>query len=91
MLNLRLKRRHKIFKLAEITISGQIGRAHILNLSLNGALVHFSLPLRRSSLIVLQCGDQSRTAHVVWTSGRHAGVKFVSPLLTEELLEFLNA
>ncbi len=37
MLNLRLKPRHKIFELAEITISGQTGRAHILNLSLNGA------------------------------------------------------
>lgn len=90
-MDLRLKPRYKLFDLPEITMSGQKRRAHILNLSVGGALFHFDQPPVPHEVLQISCGAQTRSARVVWVNGRRVGVSFIYPLLNEEVMQILDA
>lgn len=64
--------------------AGQV-RAHLLDLSETGALVHSATPVQLDVRIRLQLGTRTLAAVVVWVDGKKFGVRFAVPLLSSEV------
>lgn len=83
--------RSKIFKQAALSLGGVTFRAHALNVSAGGALMHCAdLPVTGDLLRVVIDGAV-RNARVAWRGDKRFGVQFTSPLGDEELAELLSA
>lgn len=81
----RAKPRYKLFAPTEMTVSGKTRRAHILNISEGGALLHANETPRAHEYVYVVCGEQSRGARVAWVRGTRFGVAFTTALAPVQL------
>ena len=76
----RIAPRHKVFLPAEMIGAGGSTRAHLLNLSTTGALMHADTPPASGATVQLRCGTASWSARVVWAADKRFGVVHVTRL-----------
>ena len=76
----RAQARLKLFQ--PTTMRGPAGeaRAHLLDLSSTGALVHAAAPPMVAARVQIGCGGEMRAGRVVWVRGNRFGVTFAVPL-----------
>lgn len=72
--------RHKVFEPVLLTVAGVEVRAHLLNISTTGALVHVVPPVARGDRLSLRLGTSRLAAQVARADGPRAGVAFDRPL-----------
>ncbi|WP_242147288.1 PilZ domain-containing protein [Sphingomonas sp. BAUL-RG-20F-R05-02] len=72
----RVARRHKLFEPVEIIVEHQPARAHILNISSTGALVHSAMPPATGASVKIKLLGTECAAHVVWSAASRFGVSF---------------
>jgi len=72
--------RYKVFEPASIECRGRRARAHILDLSAQGARLHCLEPLAIGGWVDLQCDHFRTSGRIVWGRERRFGVEFNSPL-----------
>lgn len=77
--------RHKTFERTTITIAGTTATAHVLNLSMTGALLHADAPVIRSVHVLVGVGGRSVSGEVMWVEGARFGVRFDRPLANEQV------
>jgi len=83
--SLRARPRLKVFQPVEIYAGVAPLRAHLLDLSVSGALVHSSAAPAPGTPLRLRIGGLVRTARVVWQDGLRFGIAFALPLLETEV------
>ncbi len=77
----RKQHRHKLFEPATIALSGATRRAHLLNLSMTGALVHCGDPPQIGQWITIDCGALRVDAEMLWIDKeKRFGVRFREPV-----------
>ncbi|MBV9843093.1 MAG: PilZ domain-containing protein [Sphingomonadaceae bacterium] len=70
---------------------GQTEReAHILDLSVDGALLHAHQPPRNGIGITLRFGRTTALGRVAWIAGNHLGVAFLNPLPVTTVEEMVD-
>lgn len=77
--------RLKLFQPTRIEMSDTAARAHLLNLSTGGALLHAQDAPRAGSVIRVDCAGRTMTAEVRWVRDRRFGVQFSLPLTPAEV------
>lgn len=88
--HLRAKPRSKLFQPTELCdAAGAIRRAHLLDLSATGALVHATEPPQPGGMIQLTLGGTPRSCHVMWVEDRRFGVRFRTPLTDAQVADIL--
>lgn len=88
---LRGKPRIKLFEPTELRTGLGAARAHLLNLSATGALVHTATPPPPGTTVHLRVGDTTRAARVVWAQGSRIGTAFRVPLADREVDALVSA
>lgn len=83
---LREYARLKVFQPTEIRVGGVRVRAHVLNISATGALVHYAAPLAVGTFIQIDCGGAVKSARVIRCDDQRCGVQFIVPLTQAQLL-----
>lgn len=82
--------RHKTFERTAVTIAGVTSTAHILNLSMTGALLHSDIPVSRSVHIFVDIAGRSISGEVVWVDKSRFGVRFDRPLAPDLITTLLR-
>lgn len=72
--------RFKIFARVEIAAGGETTRAHALNISPGGALVHCDDPVKTKGLVRIAISGISRSGRIAWMHGKRFGIQFMIPL-----------
>jgi hypothetical protein len=72
--------RYKVFEPIEVFSAGGARRAHLLNISVNGALLHMPAGGRAGDHIVLQLPQCRVTARIVWAKLPRFGIRFTQPV-----------
>jgi hypothetical protein len=88
--HLRAQPRLKLFEPTEMENGPASTRAHLLNLSTGGALVHSVAPPARGQDIRLALGGAPRQARVMWVEERRFGVSFRVPLSPGQLNDIVD-
>jgi hypothetical protein len=88
--SLRGQPRRKIFQPVDMQAAGQAVRAHLLDLSASGALVHSTTPPAPGTPLRLTIGGAVRTARVVWRDGVRFGIAFALPLDAADVARVLG-
>lgn len=89
---LRAKPRLKIFQPVELDAGAGPLRAHLLDLSTTGALVHAnSAPTLGASVRLLIEGQPPRAARVMWCNGARFGIAFTTPLADAQVEAVLRS
>lgn len=78
----RIATRHKVFLPAELSSPAGRTRAHLLNLSATGALLHADAPPANGATVQLHCGTAAWSVRVVWAAEKRFGVVHVTRLTT---------
>lgn len=86
----RAARRHKTFVPTSIQSSRGELRAHILNLSMTGALLHAEPAPGRGQRVIVMLGGRRVAAMVAWVEGARFGVAFAHPLGESEVADLLG-
>ncbi len=68
--------RYKAFQPCVIEIDGSERRAHVLNISMSGALIHVGSPVPPGTHLTLRCGLLSTAGIVAWEQNLRAGIAF---------------
>lgn len=76
----RVSPRDKIFEPILLTVGGRPTRAHLLNISCTGALVHGDAGLEAGMLVEISLNGRDYSARIVWRDGRRFGIAFASRL-----------
>lgn len=76
----RVSPRHKLFEPVTMTIDDNPARAHILNISATGALVHSLTPPSTDAKINLELDGRQHCVSMVWSDGNRFGVRFRTPI-----------
>ena len=76
----RTATRHKIFEPVAVIIDERETRAHLLNISTTGALVHSVQPPKPGSAIHLEMNGHRYQANVVWSEDARFGITFENHL-----------
>ena len=76
----RASSRHKVFEPIRLITNQQAHKAHLLNISSTGALVHSATPVQPSDAVELELDDGRHAARVVWCDGSRFGAAFDSAL-----------
>ncbi|MBV9842161.1 MAG: PilZ domain-containing protein [Sphingomonadaceae bacterium] len=72
----RKSKREKIFEPVTIVAGVRQSKAHLLDLSLTGALGHADAPPAVGTLITVLCVDEQLKGSVVWIEAKHFGISF---------------
>ena len=72
--------RIKIFMPTDLEVGGRSMRAHLLDLSVTGALAYAPIPPQEGASVQLACGVALRRATVMWVAGPRFGLAFALPL-----------
>ncbi len=89
--SLRGQPRRKIFQPVDLHAAGRALRAHLLDLSASGALVHSTTAPAPGTPLRLTLDGSVRTARVVWREGVRFGIAFALPLGEAEVARVLGA
>lgn len=84
---LRAAQRYKLFQPTEISTGEGYRRAHLLNVSVSGALMYASDCPERGEDLKVRCGSRTLAALVAWRDGRRFGVRFMVPLSEADVRE----
>ena len=82
----RASKREKIFEPATLLYGGDARRAHLLDISMTGALAHADYPPDIGSNVLIRCAQQDLHGSVVWVDGKRFGLSF-DPALEAEAVE----
>lgn len=82
--------RHKIFEPIAVFISDQEIRAHLLNISTTGALVHSEMAPEPGTTVTLVMDDRHYSACVIWGEGRRFGIAFDRRISGTAIAQFLR-
>ena len=83
--------RLKVFQPIELeTATGPV-RAHLLNLSRTGALIHCADTPDQGAVVRVELGGTANVARVVWRDGKRFGVAFVGKLEPAQIEDTLVA
>ena len=88
--NLRVASRLKVFQPVELHTDKGCVRAHLLNVSATGALVHTPSPPDPGSVVKLTINGGLRAARVVWTDGARLGISFARALLETQVQQLIE-
>lgn len=77
--------RLKVFQPVPLETAGGTVRAHLLNLSRTGALIHCADAPDRGSVVRVMLGDTANPARVVWRDGKRFGVAFAGKLAPAQI------
>lgn len=80
--------RHKMFEPVALTLRGAELRAHFLDLSSTGALVHCEVPPNAGSYVIIHALDLETSGRVKWAKGKRFGIQFSQPL-TQAMMNVL--
>lgn len=80
--------RHKFFELTILWNNAGEARAHLINISITGALVHIVNPPDPGSAVRIELGKTPVGTCVVWRNGAKFGITFCS-LFTEATIDLL--
>jgi hypothetical protein len=83
--------RLKVFQPVEVDSGSGPTRAHLLNVSHTGALVHCASAPDEGASIYIGLPGTSRHARVVWRDGKRFGAEFVGQLTAAQIEEVLAA
>jgi hypothetical protein len=89
MRSLRGQPRRKVFQPIEVHVGTTPLRAHLLDLSASGALVHSLAAPEPGAVVRLTIGGLVRSARVVWQDGVRFGIAFLVPLREIEVERML--
>jgi hypothetical protein len=81
----RLHPRLKIFRLVKVRMGSEMYRAHALNISCGGALLHCTAVSQMCGLIHLTIDGSERAALIAWTHRERLGIQFMSPLTDAQI------
>lgn len=81
----RAQARQKLFQPTTIVTPAGEARAHLLDLSGTGALLHAATPPMVAARVQVGCAGERRTGRVVWVRGNRFGVVFTVPLTPAEV------
>ena len=88
----RKHHRHKLFEPATITVSDATRRAHLLNLSTTGALVHCGDPPRIGQWVAIDCGTLRADCETLWIDEeKRFGVRFREPVRQSVIDAFVRS
>jgi len=82
--------RHKLFEPLALRHAGVPLRAHMLDLSLSGALLHAERPPQIGDDVVIEFHGWTAAAQVVWVRAKRFGVRFDAPLTDAALRASLD-
>lgn len=85
----RKSRRHRLFEPATVFDAKGEKRAHVLDLSATGLLLHSSKPLSPGTNIALTFAKQPVVGRVMWADHRYCGIAFLEPLTEERVREIV--
>lgn len=80
-----LSRRVKAFEPASVDYAREVVRAHVLDISLTGALLHMESPCPTGTVLTLKCKLLTVGARVAWTKGARLGIAFLRPIAMDDL------
>ena len=83
--------RFKVFQPIPLGTAVGTVRAHLLNLSRTGALIHCADAPDRGSIVRVMLGDTANPARVMWRDGKRFGVAFAGKLAPAQIDEALAA
>lgn len=83
--HLRATPRYKLFQPGAMGTAGGAVRAHLLNVSAGGAMLHAPDAPVKGALLNICCGGVMHAARVAWVRAPKFGVSFVCPLATAEI------
>ena len=72
--------RHKIFEPTQLHLADGVVRAHLINVSLSGALVHSATPPRRGETVRVEICGTPVAGQVRWVEGSRFGLAFAQPI-----------
>jgi hypothetical protein len=84
---LRAQRAHprqKLFHPVRLLTEAGEHRAHLLDISASGALVHTDAPLCADREVKIIDEDFQRSAAIAWVNGNKVGLRFLSPLTDQQ-------
>jgi hypothetical protein len=79
--------RVKLFHPAELIVGDTTTRAHLLDVSQGGALVHTIAPPEVGAAVKLHFADLHRRSRVIWVDGLRFGVTFDRQITAEQLAQ----
>lgn len=87
----RIAVRHKVFEPSELSVGSECVRAHLINVSETGALVHTDAAPAKGSPVGLRIGEEWYPARVMWVALPRLGIAFTVRLPGEVLAKLLGA
>ena len=79
-----------MFLPTEIIIDDAAIRAHILDISTSGSLLHTGTEPRLGSDVVLRLKDGALSAKIVWVGSGRLGIQFTTELSVEQIDDILE-
>ncbi|WP_236617665.1 PilZ domain-containing protein [Sphingobium ummariense] len=80
LLQPRAATRHKLFEPIVMRMRGTPQRAHLLDLSVGGALVHCEAPPLAGAWLMIETTEFVSGARVVWVRAKRFGIQFDAPI-----------
>jgi hypothetical protein len=77
--------RFKVFQPIPLGTAAGTVRAHLLNLSRTGALIHCADAPDRGSIVRVMLGETANPARVIWRDGKRFGVAFAGKLAPAQI------
>ena len=88
---LRACKRTKIFEPVAMSWDGKTSRAHLLDISSSGALIHVIDPPAPDTAIGVERGEIRFEAMIVWRDGARCGIKMQAPIDTLTIAQIPGA
>jgi hypothetical protein len=86
----RRSRRLKVFLPTEIVIDEASVRAHVLDISSSGSLLHTGTEPLSGSEVIVRLKDDALTAKIVWVGAGRLGLEFSTELTDDQIDRILD-
>ena len=86
----RRSRRLKVFLPSEIVIDDAAVRAHVLDISTSGSLLHTGTEPELGSDVVLHLNHDALSAKIVWVGSGRMGIQFTTELTASQIEQILS-
>jgi hypothetical protein len=81
----RVAKRHKVFLVTELIDTVEVQRAHVLDVSTSGALLHCEGTVRNDRPASVRLDDHMHPIAIVSINSQRIGVRFITDLTEEEV------